>query len=330
MACFLFSGIASKKSHSSAHSSRSASLSSVSHRYDRTLSALSRNQENVPHPVTFEDLERDEDTPTWPGMQEIYSSIEDDSAEVVEGSRNSLEQFSGDMDDSRVISPSHDSFVSRSRDLMLPSRDSVVSPSRDSVFSPAEDVVNKSPLPPRRSSSVTSRMGSPSTRSPSVQSLRGTKERSRGSSAASSEAIEQWDEAVRSVDNMGQGKSSSSSLREHGVLSRQSDLKQERSRVESDTRTSSGKSANGDAVTKATLGSEADLVQVSETQVRSQSVVDGLYEDLLVEEETADQEWPGMSERSEDFVADEGHESDESDSIMQGNWKAIATGTVST
>ena len=319
MACFLSSGTASKKSRSSAHSSRSASLSSVSHRYDRTLSALSRDQDNVLHPATFEDLERDEDTPTWPRMQERYSSIEDDSAEVVEGGRNSLEQFSGEMDDSRVISPSRDSFVSSSRDLRSPSRDSDVSPSRDSVVSPANDVVNRGPLPPRHSSSVTSRMGSPSTRSPSVQSRRGTKERTRGSSAASSDAIEQWEEAVKSVDNIGEGKSSSSSLREHGVLSRQSDLKQERSRVESDTRMSSGKSASGGAVTKATLGSETDLAQVSETQVRSQSVVDGLYEDLLVEEETADQEWPGMFERSEDYEPEEGHESDESDSIMQGN-----------
>ena len=318
MACFLFTGTASKKSRSSAHSSSSASLSSVSHRYDRTLSSLSRDQENVLHPATFEDLERDEDTPTWPGMHERYSSIEDDSAEVVEVGRNSLEQFTEEMDDSRVISPSRDSVVSRSRDRMSPSRDSVVSPSRDSVVSPADDVVNRSPLPPRHSSSVTSRMGSPSTRSPSVQSRRGTKERSRGTSAASSDAIEQWEEAVKSVDNIGEGQSSSSSLREHGVLSRQSDLKQERSRVD-DTRMSSGKSASGGAVTKATLGSEADLAQVSETQVRSQSVVDGLYEDLLVEEETADQEWPGMFERSEDYEPDEGHESDESDSIMQGN-----------
>lgn len=319
MACFLFSGTASKKSRSSAHSSRSASLSSVSHRYDRTLSALSRDQDNVLHPATFEDLERDEDTPTWPRMQERYSSIEDDSAEVVEGGRNSWEQFSGEMDDSRVISPSRDSFVSKSGDLMSPSRDSVVPPSRDSVVSPADDVINKSPSPLRHSSSVTSRMGPLSTRSPSVKSRRGTKERSRGSSAASSDAIEQWEEAVKSVDNIGEGQSSSSSLREHGVLSRQSDLKQERSRVESDTRTSSGRSANGGALTKATLGSEADLAQVSETQVRSQSVVDGLYEDLLVEEETADQEWPGMFERPEDYEPDEGHESDESDSIMQGN-----------
>lgn len=318
MACFLFTGTASKKSRSSAHSSSSASLSSVSHRYDRTLSSLSRDQENVLHPATFQDLERDEDTPTWPGMHERYSSIEDDSAEVVEVGRNSLEQFTEEMDDSRVISPSRDSVVSRSHDRMSPSRDSVVSPSRDSVVSPADDVVNRSPLPPRHSSSVTSRMGSPSTRSPSVQSRRGTKERSRGTSAASSDAIEQWEEAVKSVDNIGEGQSSSSSLREHGVLSRQSDLKQERSRVD-DTRMSSGKSASGGAVTKATLGSEADLAQVSETQVRSQSVVDGLYEDLLVEEETADQEWPGMFERSEDYEPDEGHESDESDSIMQGN-----------
>lgn len=317
MACFLFSGTASKESRSSAHSSRSANFSSVSHRYDRALSALSHDQENVLHPATFEDLERDEDTPTWPGMQERYSSIEDDSAEVVEGGRNSLEQFTGEMDDSRVISPSRDSFVSRSRDLMSPSRDAVVSPSRDSAVSPTDDVINKSPSPLRHSSSVTSRMGTPSTRSPSVQSRRGTKERSRGSSAASSDAIEE--EAVTSVDNRGEGQSSSSSLREHGVLSRQSDLKQERSRVESDTRMSSGKSASGGAVTKATLGSEADLAQVSETQVRSQSVVDGLYEDLLVEEETADQEWPGMFERSEDYEPEEGHESDESDSIMQGN-----------
>ena len=280
---------------------------------------MSRDQENVLHPATFEDLERDEDTPTWPGMQERHSSVEDDSAEVVEGGRNSLKQFTGEMDDSRVISPSRDSFVSRSRDLMSPSRGSVVSPSRDSVVSPADDVINKSPSPPRHSSSVTSRMGSPSTRSPSVQSRRGAKEKSRVSSAASSDAIEEWEEAVKSVDNTGEGQSSSSSLREHGVLSRQSDLKQERNRVESDTRTSSGRSANGGAVTKATLGSEADLAQVSETQVRSQSVVDGLYEDLLVEEETADQEWPGMFERSEDYEPDEGHESDESDSIMQGN-----------
>ena len=248
-------------------------------------------------------MERDESSPTWPGMREEFSSFQDVLAESVD--RNSIA-------DPRTAFPARDS-------AMPPSRDDVMSPSRDSVMSPLCEGAIKSPSPPPRSPSLVSRMGSPSTRSPSVQSRRGMEARSRGSSAASSDANVQWEEAVKAADNIEERKSSSSSLHERAAVSHESDHRQEDSREETDTRTSSAKSVSGGAETKATLGSEADLAQVSQSVVRSQSVVKGLYEDLLAEEETADKEWPGVVADAKDSGPEEVNESDDSDSIAQGN-----------
>lgn len=52
--------------------------------------------------------------------------------------------------------------------------------------------------------------------------------------------------------------------------------------------------------------------------VRSQSVLEGVYEDMLAEEETADQEWPGVMEGAEVSEQEEMNESDGNDSITKG------------
>lgn len=278
---------------SSVHSSRSASLSSVSHLYNRTLSSMSHDQEHFVRSVEIDESERDEDSPTWPGIRGEFSSAQDDLAEF--GEQNATLQPSIDIADSRTASPSRESIVSLSRDSPI-----------------------KSPSPPARNPSVTSRVASPATRSPSVQSRHAKEARSRGSSAASSDGAEQWKEAVKAADSREKRKSSSSSSLERNIASRQSDHKQEENAIESDGRTLSARSANGGAETKATLGSEADLSQVSQELVRSQSVVDNVYEDMLTEEETADQEWPGVMEGVEGSEAEEMSESDDNDSITKG------------
>lgn len=231
----------------------------------------------------MDDSERDENSPTWPGMRNEISRLQDNSAEDVD--QNSTWQLS--------------------RDIASPSRESVSYLSRDSPI--------KSPSPPVRRPSVTSRVASPSTRSPSVQSRREKEAKSRGSSAASFDANQQWEEAVKAID-ANEERKSSSSLGERTVESCQSD----RNLEENDTRTSSAKSMNGGAETKATLGSDADLNQVSEVVVRSQSVLEGVYEDMLAEEETADQEWPGVMEGAEVSEQEEMNESDGNDSITKG------------
>ena len=231
----------------------------------------------------MDDSERDENSPTWPGMRNEFSRLQDDTVEDVD--QNSTWQLS--------------------RDIASPSRESVSYLSRDSPI--------KSPSLPVRSPSVTSRVASPSTRSPSVQSRREKEAKSRGSSAASFDANQQWEEAVKAIDGNEERKSSSSS-RERTVESRQSD----RNLEENDTRTSSAKSMNGGAETKATLGSDADLNQVSEVVVRSQSVLEGVYEDMLAEEETADQEWPGVMESAEVSEQEDVNESDDNDSVTKG------------
>lgn len=292
---YLFSGTANHKSRPSVHSSHSGSLSSVSHHHNRTLSAVSRDQEHFARSLDFDgDSERGESSPTWPGMMGEFSGLPDELAEGVD--QTSTWELSRDIVDSRTASPS---------------RDSVISPSRDSPM--------KSPTLPLRSPSVTSRVASPSTRPSSAQSRREKEVASRGSSAASLNADEQWQEAVKAADSKEERKSSSFS-RERIVMSRQSDHKFEENRVESDTRTSSAKSVSGGAETKATLGSEADLSQVSEAVVRSQSVAEGVYEDMLAEEETADREWPGVMEGAQDSEAGDVIDSDHNDSITRGTF----------
>ena len=249
---------------------------------------MSRDHEYFVGSPDFDEMERDETSPTWPGIRDELPSVHDELGDRV--NEQSTWQVSADIAGSGTASPSRDNAV-------------------------------KSPSLPPRSPSVASRVASPSTHSPSVQSRREKVSRSRGSSAVSSATSEQWEEAVNTANNAEERKSSSSS-RDRIVASRQSDRQEEEGRVEPgiDTRTSSAKSAQEGAETKATLGSEADLAQVSETVVRSQSVVEGVYEDMLAEEETADQEWPGvMEEGGEDSEPDEMHKSDDEDSITKGN-----------
>ena len=293
LTCYFFpAGTTNRKSRSSVHSSRSASLSSVSNQNNRTLSAFSRDQEHFAPSPALDDSELDENSPTWPGMRDEFSRLQDGSAEDVD--QNPTWQLS--------------------RDIASPSRESVICPSRDeSVICTSRDSPVKSPSPPVRSPSVTSRVASPSTRSPSVQSRREKEAKSRASSAASFDANQQWGEAVKAIGVIEERKSSSS-LRERTVESRQSDL----NLAENDTRTASANSTNGGAETKATLGSEADMAQVSEVVVRSQSVLEGVYEDMLAEEETAFQEWPGVIEGVEVSEKEDMNESDDNDSITKG------------
>lgn len=233
------------------------------------------------HDPEFDEMEHDETSPTWPGVRDAeLSTLHDAPGDHVEDQSTSQIAGSG-----------------------------TASPSRESVV--------KSPSPPPRSTSVASRVASASTRSPSVESRREKVARSRKSSAASSAVSEHWEEAVKAAGDADERKSSSSS-RGRIAVSCQSDRQGEETRVEVDTRSSSAKSAQGGAETKATLGSDADLAQVSETVVRSQPVAEGLYEDMVAEEKPADQAWPGVME-SEVSERDEMNKSDDEDSITQGN-----------
>lgn len=245
---------------------------------------MSRDHDYARSPE-FDEMEHDESSPTWPGVRDELFILHDEPGDYAE--QQATWQVSGDIAGSGTASPSRDSAV-------------------------------KSPSPPPRSPSVSSRLASPSTRSPSVQSRREKVARSRGSSAVSSSASKQWEEAIIAAGDADERKSSSSS-RGRIVTSRQNDRQDVEIRVEGDTRTSSAKSAQEGTETKATLGSEADLAQVSEAVVRSQSVVEGVYEEMLAEEETADQEWPGVVEDEEDAEPDEMNTSDEEDNITQGN-----------
>ena len=234
----------------------------------------------------FDEMEREESSPTWPGVRDELFMLHEELAD--DAKQQTTWQVSGDIAGSGVESPSRDSAA-------------------------------KSPSPPPRSPSAASRVATPSTRSPSVQSRREKVARSRGSSAVSSAASEQWKEAVIAAVDAEERKSSSSS-RDRITTSPQNDGQDEEIQVEGDTRTSSAKSAQEGTEIKATLGSEADLAQVSEVAIRSQSVVEGVYEETFGDEETAAvQEWPEMAEYVEDAEQDEMNKSDNEDSITQGN-----------
>ena len=279
----LLSGTANRMTRSSLHSSRSASLSSVSH-YNRGLSAMSRDHDFARSPE-FDEMEREESSPTWPGVRDELFMLHDEPADGTK--QQTTWEVSGDIAGSGTG---------------LPTRNSSA----------------KSPSPPPRSPSVASRVATPSTRSPSVQSRREKVARSRGSSAVSSAASEQWKEAVIAAADAEERKSSSSSRGR--ISSPQNDGRDEEIQVEGDTRTSSAKSAQEGTETKATLGSEADLAQVSEAVVRSQSVIEGVYEEILGDQETAAvQEWPGVAEHVENAEQDEMNKTDDEDSITQGN-----------
>ena len=238
---------------------------------------MSRDHDFVTFSPELDEIEREESSPTWPGVREELFVLHDEP--VDDAKQQATWQVSGDIAGSRTASPSRDS-------------------------------VAKSPSPPPRSPSVASRVATPSTRSASVQSRRERGAISRGSSAVSSAASEQWKEAVIAVGDAEERKSSSSS-RDRIITNRQNERQDEEIQVEGDTRTSSAKSAQESTETKATLGSEADLAQVSEAVVRSQSVVEGVFEEILAEEETAEQEWPGVAEHEEDAEPDEMNKSDD-------------------
>ena len=234
----------------------------------------------------FDEMERDESSPTWPGVRDELFMLHDELADDTK--QQATWQVSGDIAGSGIASPSRDSAA-------------------------------KSPSPPPRSPSVASRVGTPSTRSPSIQSRREKVARSRGSSAVSSAASEQWKEAVIAAADAEERKSSSFS-RGRITTSPQNDGQDEEIQVEDNTRTSSAKSAQEGTETKVTLGSEADLAQVSEAVVRSQSVVEGVYDEIFGEEETAAvQEWPGVAEHVEDAEQNEMNKTDDEYSITQGN-----------
>ena len=233
------------------------------------------------------ETDRDEASPTWPGIRDDVFILQDDMADHVDG--HPTGRVSGDT--------THSEMPSQARDKLV-----------------------KSPSPPPRSPSVTSRVASASPRSPSVQSRHETIAKSRGSSAISSSTSEQWQDAIKAVAEEDDRKSSSS-VRERHIRSRQSGPVEEEDAQDGtdiDTRTSSAKSVQEGMETRATLGSEADLAQVSETIVRSQPVVEGVYEYLLPEEEIADQEWPCISEGGEFDWPDETIESDDKKGIAEG------------
>lgn len=237
----------------------------------------------------LDEMEREENSPTWPEVRDELFVLHDDPADDTR--QQATWQVYGDIAGSRTASPSRDTAA-------------------------------KSPSPSPRSPSVASRVATPSTRSASVQSRREKVARSRGSSAVSSATSEQWKEAVIAAGDAEERKSSSSS-RDRIITSRspsrQNDGQDEEIQVEGDTRTSSAKSTQEGTETKATLGSEADLAQVSEAVVRSQSVVEGVFEEMLAEEETAELEWPGVAAHEEDAKPEEMNRSDDEDSISQGN-----------
>jgi len=247
---------------------------------------MSRDRDYSARSPEFDEVEREESSPTWPGVRDELFVMHDDDAKL-----QATWQVSGDISGSGTA---------------LPSRDSAA----------------KSPSPPPRSPSVASRVATPSTRSASVQSRREKVARSRGSSAVSSDVSEQWKESIMAAGDAEQRKSSSSS-REKIITSRSPDLQNdgqdEEIKVDGDIRTSSAKSAQEGTETKATLGSEADLAQVSEAIVRSQSVVEGVHAEMVAEEETVDQEWPGVVEDEEDAELHEINESNDEESITQGN-----------
>lgn len=247
---------------------------------------MSRDHGFFARSLEFDEMEREESSPTWPGVRDESFMLHDELAD--DAKQQATWQVSGDIAGSGTA---------------LQTRDSSA----------------KSPSPPPRSPSVASRVATPSTRSPSVQSRREKVARSRGSSAVSSAASEQWNEAVIAAADAEERKSSSSS-RGRITTSPQNYGQDEKIQVEGDTRTSSAKSAQEGTETKATLGSEADLAQVFEEAVRSQPVVEGVYEEIFGDEETAAvQEWPGVAEHEEDAGRDEMNKSDHEDSITQGN-----------
>lgn len=265
---------------------------------------MSSEQEHLARSPELNKAERENSSP-WPGMRDDFTSLQNDLAEDFD--QNLKGQIPGHIGDSRKPSPS---------------QDSIVSPSRGSVISPLFDSSVKNPSPPMKSPSVSSRVASPSTRPPSVQS-RHEREYfagSRLSSAASSEDHQLlWEEAVNAADIKEARKSSTSSLGEKvAVVRRQSDHNLEENRLGDETRTPSAKSVSGGAETKATLGSEANLTQVSEAIVRSQSVIEDIYEDMLAEEETAGQEWPGKMEPAEEIKPDDVNKGDDNESIKKG------------
>ena len=254
------SGAASRTSRASLHSSRSGSTSSLSRQNIRSVSVASRHvyHTDPSQSENFDGTGREQpSSPDWSAIgEELMTTRRHQSGADIK--RESLWEPATVGDDARKTPP----FVNR-----------VASPSQ--VPSP----------------SVTSRLTSPSTRSPSANSLRLNTAGSRVSSASSSEMSIQWAEAAERAA----ARVSSASSRSEMVASAQSG-KQQEMRDEKELRTSSAGSTKKGGESGATQGSEANLAQVSETVVRSQSVADGVYEDAMnVNDVEFATEWPGAT-----------------------------------
>ena len=310
---FLFTGAANTDSRISPRSSRSASLSSISYSNNRTISALSRDQERLN--TLLPDLEtslRDDNSSTWPGILTDFSRLQDDSVDDV---YQNLESHSlRDGPETRTASPSRDSLVSASHDRVIsPLCDDSVSRSLDRGDLPLRESQVHSPSPPPRTPSATSRFASVYTRSPSVHSRQANEGRSPVSSASSLAANCQSERVFIATSEYEERKFSISS---RAAVSRQSDISSEENRVESDTRTPSAKAIGKNPETEPTIESEAGLYQMTDLIGQSQSVLEGLHEDQLTEEEKYDQEFTGRNDGARESEPEAKNEIDGNDSIV--------------
>lgn len=315
---FHFTGAANTDSRASPRSSRSVSLSSISYSNNRTISALSRDQERL---NTFlPDLEtsvRDENSPTWPGISTDFSRLQDDSVDDVY--QNLESHSSRDGAETRTVSPSRDSLVSASHDRVIsPLRDDSVSRSLDRDNLPLRERQVHSPSPPPRTPSATSRLASVCTRSPSVHSREANEGRSPVSSASSLAANCQLERVFIATSEYEERKCA---ISPRAAVSRQSDISSEENRVESDTRTPSAKAIGKNPGTEPTRESEAGLYQMTDLIDQSQSMLEGIHEDQLTEEETYDQEFTGINDGARESEPEARNEIDGNDSIakIRGN-----------
>lgn len=314
----LFIGAANRDSRtsprSSPRSSRSVSLSSVSYNNNRTLS---RDQERLN--AFLPDLEtsvRDENSPSWPGISTDFSRLQDDSVDDV---YQNLESHSlRDGPETRTASPSRDSLVSASHDRVIsPLRDDSVSRSRDRCDLPSRESQVHSPSPTPRTPSATSRFASVCARSPSVHSREAIEGRSPVSSASSLAANCQLERVFIATSDYEEQKYSISS---RAAVNHQSDISSEENRLESDSRTPSAKSVGKGPGTEPTIEREAGLYQMTDLIVRSQSVLEGIHEDQLTEEEKFDQGFTGINDSARESEPEDSNEiyANDSNVIIQG------------
>ena len=255
---------------------------------------------------------RDENSPTWPGISTDFSRLQDDSVDDV---YQNLESHSlRDGPETRTASPSRDSLVSASHDRVIsPLCDDSVSRALDRGDLPLRESQVHSPSPPPRTPSATSRFASVYTRSPSVHSRQANEGRSPVSSASSLAANCQSERVFIATSEYEERKFSISS---RASVSRQSDISSEENRVESDTRTPSAKAIGKNPATEPTIESEAGLYQMTDLIDQSQSVLEGLHEDQLTEEEKYDQEFTGRNDGARESEPEAKNEIDGNDSIV--------------